>query len=527
MSDANKSPFKSFNASTTDAYEDDLLTWLQDPADDAFERTYCSDVFQGEWAPQSATEAAKNINAGVVTYEQNGSSTSSMATSMCETRSVPHPAHARKLGMGTKPSLILKPLCNINAEKALAQGAARAAGQSLRVGHDTYNKVRTLMQPTHADYAPSSGTPCHLLNAHNESKDHHIKPNFPVSSIPACAPKLLKNATITRLNIVDSPPSCRTKHATPETTKTFTSKRARTEFEAYSHTHQTESSHITEEGCIERGKVIMGADRKYPRTSMSCSGASQSSMSLSGRETAYSGKQKQEELELLSKEYAAEDDLMDMKKGRKSVSRRTRVAEVHNLSERNRRNRINEKLKALQDLIPNSSKTDKASVLDEAIEYMKTLQMQLQMISMRSSLNVPAMMMPMNFPQAHMQMAQPHSIGLGVPIGHAAGMGMGLGVKMAEAGSLTTPTLLQSPAAMSQLHAMVPFQNGSMAGFAHMGFHQAPQISPSMQDIRGSYDFLAQRASYMHQHEQGQSLLCASHNLEHEELSTEQDELSE
>ncbi|KAL8523200.1 hypothetical protein ACS0TY_013244 [Phlomoides rotata] len=59
-------------------------------------------------------------------------------------------------------------------------------------------------------------------------------------------------------------------------------------------------------------------------------------------------------------------------------SKRTRAAEVHNLSEKRRRSRINEKLKALQNLVPNSNKTDKASMLDEAIEYLKQLQLQVQ-----------------------------------------------------------------------------------------------------------------------------------------------------
>ncbi|CAJ1942835.1 unnamed protein product [Sphenostylis stenocarpa] len=61
-----------------------------------------------------------------------------------------------------------------------------------------------------------------------------------------------------------------------------------------------------------------------------------------------------------------------------SSSKRSRAAEVHNLSEKRRRSRINEKLKALQNLIPNSNKTDKASMLDEAIEYLKQLQLQVQ-----------------------------------------------------------------------------------------------------------------------------------------------------
>ncbi|RWV94074.1 hypothetical protein BHE74_00003362 [Ensete ventricosum] len=35
-------------------------------------------------------------------------------------------------------------------------------------------------------------------------------------------------------------------------------------------------------------------------------------------------------------------------------------------------------MRALQNLIPNSNKTDKASMLDEAIEYLKQLQLQVQ-----------------------------------------------------------------------------------------------------------------------------------------------------
>ncbi|XP_054799914.1 transcription factor PIF4-like [Prosopis cineraria] len=67
---------------------------------------------------------------------------------------------------------------------------------------------------------------------------------------------------------------------------------------------------------------------------------------------------------------------------RTGSSRRNRAAEVHNLSERRRRDRINEKMRALQQLIPHSNKTDKASMLDEAIEYLKSLQFQLQMMLM-------------------------------------------------------------------------------------------------------------------------------------------------
>ncbi|OIT34679.1 PREDICTED: transcription factor SPATULA-like [Nicotiana attenuata] len=80
-------------------------------------------------------------------------------------------------------------------------------------------------------------------------------------------------------------------------------------------------------------------------------------------------------------------------------SKRSRAAEVHNLSEKRRRGRINEKMKALQNLIPNSNKTDKASMLDEAIEYLKQLQLQVQMLTMRNGLS----MYPLGLPRVLQQ----------------------------------------------------------------------------------------------------------------------------
>ncbi|XP_073111825.1 transcription factor UNE10 isoform X2 [Elaeis guineensis] len=120
---------------------------------------------------------------------------------------------------------------------------------------------------------------------------------------------------------------------------------------------------------------------------------------------------------------ADEEKAMKGSAGRVSASaRRRRATAVHNQSERKRRDRINQKMKALQKLVPNSSKTDKASMLDEVIEYLKQLQAQVQMMSRMST-----MMMPMTMPQlqmsmmAHMaQMAQMAHMGMGM------GMGMGM-----------------------------------------------------------------------------------------------------
>ncbi|KAI7735145.1 hypothetical protein M8C21_002597 [Ambrosia artemisiifolia] len=56
----------------------------------------------------------------------------------------------------------------------------------------------------------------------------------------------------------------------------------------------------------------------------------------------------------------------------RSSSKRARAAEVHNLSE----------------------KTDKASMLDEAIEYLKQLQLRVQMLTMRNGMNLYSMSVP-------------------------------------------------------------------------------------------------------------------------------------
>ncbi|KAF3576141.1 hypothetical protein DY000_02032277 [Brassica cretica] len=62
-----------------------------------------------------------------------------------------------------------------------------------------------------------------------------------------------------------------------------------------------------------------------------------------------------------------------------------------------RRDRINERMKALQELIPHCNRTDKASILDEAIDYLKSLQMQLQVMWMGRGMAAAAAT-PMMFP---------------------------------------------------------------------------------------------------------------------------------
>ncbi|KAK9692092.1 hypothetical protein RND81_09G240100 [Saponaria officinalis] len=123
-------------------------------------------------------------------------------------------------------------------------------------------------------------------------------------------------------------------------------------------------------------------------------------------------------------------------------SKRIRAAEVHNLSERRRRDRINEKMRALQELIPNCNKVDKASMLDEAIEYLKTLQLQLQMFSMGAGLYVQPMMLPPGMQPIHGAQI-PHFSPMGLGMG--MGMGMGFGMNMLDVNGGMKMMPFQSP----------------------------------------------------------------------------------
>ncbi|KAH9327618.1 hypothetical protein KI387_007796 [Taxus chinensis] len=63
-------------------------------------------------------------------------------------------------------------------------------------------------------------------------------------------------------------------------------------------------------------------------------------------------------------------------------ARRGQATDPHSIAERLRRERIAERIKSLQELVPNSNKNDKASMLDEIIDYVKFLQLQVKVLSM-------------------------------------------------------------------------------------------------------------------------------------------------
>lgn len=162
-----------------------------------------------------------------------------------------------------------------------------------------------------------------------------------------------------------------------------------------------------------------------------------------------------------------EDEDLDDEAGglRRSAARSTkrgRTAEVHNMSERRRRDRINEKMRALQELIPNCNKIDKASMLDEAIEYLKTLQLQVQMMS---TMGTAGLCMPPMLAMQHMQM--PHMAHFHHH--HLGTMGFGMGPfdpRLVAAAQFPYPMMPGAP--MFGGHPMPPPPPFHQASGAHM-----------------------------------------------------------
>ncbi|XP_041008038.1 transcription factor UNE12-like [Juglans microcarpa x Juglans regia] len=63
-------------------------------------------------------------------------------------------------------------------------------------------------------------------------------------------------------------------------------------------------------------------------------------------------------------------------------ARRGQATDPHSIAERLRRERIAERVRALQELVPSVNKMDRAAMLDEIVDYVKFLRLQVKVLSM-------------------------------------------------------------------------------------------------------------------------------------------------
>jgi hypothetical protein len=115
--------------------------------------------------------------------------------------------------------------------------------------------------------------------------------------------------------------------------------------------------------------------------------------------------------------------------------------------------------------------TDKASMLDEVIEYLKQLQAQVQMMS--TARNMPQMMMPLGM-QQHLQMTS-----LLARMGMGVGLGMGVGMldiaNMARSLPQTLPPLIHP---VSVAASAPPFVSPFVVPFGLIPTHASTEPKP-------------------------------------------------
>ncbi|XP_013605867.1 transcription factor PIF6 isoform X5 [Brassica napus] len=90
---------------------------------------------------------------------------------------------------------------------------------------------------------------------------------------------------------------------------------------------------------------------------------------------------------------------------RPQVPARTSNVLVKRRRKQKQTNDTNKKMRNLQDLLPNSQKDDNEALLDEAINYMTTLQHQVQMMTMGNRFVTPATMLPLGPQYSQMGLA--------------------------------------------------------------------------------------------------------------------------
>ncbi|VAH31519.1 unnamed protein product [Triticum turgidum subsp. durum] len=110
-------------------------------------------------------------------------------------------------------------------------------------------------------------------------------------------------------------------------------------------------------------------------------------------------------------------------------ARRGQATDSHSLAERVRREKIGERMKLLQSLVPSCNKiTGKALMLDEIINYVQSLQRQVEFLSMKLSTMNPQLELDEQYIPSK-EMAVPGFSYAGSPVAVAAGHGHGAEVE--------------------------------------------------------------------------------------------------
>lgn len=117
--------------------------------------------------------------------------------------------------------------------------------------------------------------------------------------------------------------------------------------------------------------------------------------------------------------------------------------------------------------------TDKASMLDEVIEYLKQLQAQVHMMSTRTIMAPQMMMNPLAMQHQQLQMS------LLARMGMSAGVGVGMGLGMLDVNAMAR-TAAAAAAAASAPHSLQSLLNPSPLPSTTPAFFQQSFVVPPM-----------------------------------------------
>ncbi|XP_028780603.1 transcription factor bHLH84-like [Neltuma alba] len=198
----------------------------------------------------------------------------------------------------------------------------------------------------------------HLSHQINENT-HEESVVDPVKRVLAVADKNFQ-ANRECEELVSSEPAEKGKNTNLEKSE----KRSRSSWEVQKNKRNVKSKKNTKSECISKNEE----DRSLQRQSSS-SGCSEDDSNAS------------QELNVGSTSSFSPKDSASLKSNGKSMPAKSPAADPQSVYARRRRERINERLRILQNLVPNGTKVDISTMLEEAVQYVKFLQLQIKLLS--------------------------------------------------------------------------------------------------------------------------------------------------
>nr|XP_019703669.1 transcription factor PHYTOCHROME INTERACTING FACTOR-LIKE 15 isoform X2 [Elaeis guineensis] len=437
------SPTEASGNAGLNAQDDDTVPWINYSIEDSLQNDYCQD-YMLEF-PGASLNSVSTHTETVLADRSHGFTQTSAKSS----RNVEHGRTCEQLAGGSDPSRIkCSQLFQLSPERRSSAPSmkSRATELSTRATSSTHHGLAGYLLSSRLEkqglasstLSQSSGSigltnfshfsgPAALAKANLLSLDR-LRNNEKASTTTSSNPMESTSGFLATPGLASAAPKVERRSTTKPQQERVSVEKPDADHDGNVHNNNSIVPDCVKRQLSGRNETEKGPEAAVASSSV-CSGNGAGAASNDPKHRAKRKNYEGEESGNQSEDH--EDESMGLKKSatvRGTSTKRSRAAEVHNLSERRRRDRINEKMRALQELIPNCNKVDKASMLDEAIEYLKSLQLQVQIMSMGSGSCMLPLIPPAGI-QQHMRMppmAHLSQMGVGMGMGMRLGYGMGM-----------------------------------------------------------------------------------------------------